>query len=177
MAQCTIPAPHLAYFDPIEFDDLQELLKNKNAHHTRKSVNGVDPRLRVPRKRTVFPAQHALCWYCGSQFIRGGNGMTDNLMCSNSRERHCWNSMAFNGRIAAMKLVEAITRELYALPGFDAQFAEMVRFANECRSGSEVARRIKLQDDEADLARRIVNFKKAIGKRCDQTDATAKSRT
>ena len=56
--------------------------------------------------------------------------------------------MAFNGRLAATKLVEAITRELYALPGFDNQFAEMVQSANECRSSSEVARRNKLQDDE-----------------------------
>ena len=51
------PCPHLAYFDVIEFDDLQELLKNKNARHKRKSANGVDPRSRVPSKRTVFPAR------------------------------------------------------------------------------------------------------------------------
>ena len=47
--------PHLAHLDPIEFDEVDALLKAKNDKFHRKLVNGIDPLWQVSRKRTVFP--------------------------------------------------------------------------------------------------------------------------
>lgn len=52
--------------------------------------------------------------------------MTGNLMCSHARQWGCWNSIGFNGRLAATQLLEAITKELYQLDAFDNQFASLV---------------------------------------------------
>ena len=154
--------PHLAHVDPAEFDEVNALLKAKNDKYHRKPVNGVDPLSRVSRKRTIFPAQHACCWYCGWHMIRGANGVTENLMCSNSRDWHCWNSFGFDGHVAAQRVVSAITAELYQLDGFEDQFAEMVRSAQQDRSSSTAGDWNQLLSDEAALAMEKENFNKAI---------------
>jgi hypothetical protein len=156
--------PHLAHVDPVEFDEVNALLDAKNSKYRRRFVNGKDPRQRTPRKRTAFPGQHACCWYCGWHFVWGGNGIKHNLMCSNSRHWQCWNTIRFNGPLAASKLVEAITRELYVLAGFDEQFAEMVKSAHQGRAGKQAERWRQLQLDEDGLAREQENFKAAIAK-------------
>ena len=154
--------PHLAHLDPVEFDELNALLEAKNDKYRRKRVSGVDPLWRVSRKRTIFPAQHACCWYCGWHMIRGANGVTENLMCSASRDWRCWNSFGFDGHLAAQRVVSAITAELHQLDGFEEQFAEMVRAARRDRSGSTVDDWRKLLSDEAALATEKENFNKAI---------------
>ena len=128
--------PHLAHLDPIEFDELNARLAAKNDKFCRKLVNGIDPLWPVFRKRTVFPGQHACCWYCGWHYVWGGNGVTENLMCSASRDWHCWNSFGFDGPLAVERIVRAITAELYQLDGFEDQFADMVRSAQRDRLGS-----------------------------------------
>lgn len=122
---------HLAFWPPDEFDALNAALDAKNAHFQRKPVNGADPLWRVPRKRTRFPGQYARCAYCGWHYVWGGNGLTGNLMCSHAREWRCWNSVGFSGLLAAQKIVEAITVELYCLEGFDSQFRDLVREAGQ----------------------------------------------
>lgn len=154
--------PHLAHVDPADFDEVNALLKAKNDKYHRKPVNGVDPLWRVSRKRTIFPAQHACCWYCGWHMVRGANGVTENLMCSASRDWHCWNSFGFDGAIAACRVVSAITAELYQLDGFADQFAEMVREAKRDRSGSKADDWRRLLTDEAALAAEKENFNNAI---------------
>jgi hypothetical protein len=76
---------HLAHVDPVEFDEVNALVEEAYKGKGRKPVNGHDPLLGVPRKRTRFPGQHARCWYCGWQYVWGGNGMAENLMCNGSR--------------------------------------------------------------------------------------------
>jgi hypothetical protein len=154
--------PHLAHIDPAEFDELNVLLNAKNDKYRRKLVNGVDPRWRVSRKRTAFLGQHACCWYCGWHYVWGGNGVTENLMCSASREWHCWNSFGFDGPLATQRLVSAITAELYKLDGFEAQFTDMVRSAQRDRSGSTADGWRQLLSDEAALAKEKENFNNAI---------------
>jgi hypothetical protein len=154
--------PHLAHVDPVEFDEVNALLDAKNGKLGRKPVNGVDPLSRVSRKRTVFPGQHAYCWYCGWHCVWGGNGMTENLMCSASRDWHCWNSFGFKGPLASQRLVSAITDELYKLDGFEAQFADMVRSAQRDRSGSTAGDWHQLFHDEVALAKEKENFNAAI---------------
>ena len=122
--------PHLAFFSPDEIDPVLEALERKNAHFKRKKkLNGVDSRYQVPKKRTRAFGQHATCFYCGCHYVWGGNGMTDNLMCSNSREWHCWNSVGFNGPKVAQNLLEVILKTLSSLDGIDTQYQEILQQA------------------------------------------------
>jgi site-specific DNA recombinase len=154
--------PHLAHLDPALFDSVNAMLTVKNKDFGRKSVNGTDPRWQVPRNRTRFPGQHARCWYCGFHFVWGGNGVTENVMCCRSREWRCWNSVGFNGSLAANKLVDLITAELYQLNGFDEQFRELVRQA-KLQGGADPMRCWeKMHRDEESLAREKENLVAAI---------------
>jgi hypothetical protein len=83
-------------------------------------------------------------------------------MCSGSREWHCWNSIGFNGELAAQRIVEAIVAELYELDGFDGQFAEIVKAAMEDRSGDATRRWQKLLRDERALLTAQENLADAI---------------
>lgn len=157
-------APHLAFFDPEEFDDLVALLAERNRHYRRKGVNGADPRVNVPRKRTRFPGQHGRCWYCGYHHVWGGNGVTENLMCSNARHRQCWNSVGYDGALFTGRLVDVIQAELYGLDGFDRQYRELIEQSGGNDRG-EIARRWdRLQQDELELAKRRERFVEAIDK-------------
>ena len=155
---------HLAYFEEVEFDELQMLLARRNANFRRKSVNGNDPLLSTPRKRTRFPGQHGRCWYCGHQHVWGGNGVTENLMCGNSRQWQCWNSVGYNGELAVTRLMEAVTHELYRLDGFDDQYRELVEQAVKLHPSDLARRWERLQEDEGALAVKKQNFVDAIEK-------------
>jgi len=156
--------PHLAHVDPVLWDEVNDLLRRNNEGCGRPKIDGVDIRYRVPRKRTRFPGQHARCWYCGRQLVWGGNGITGNLMCNGAREYSCWNSIGFDGAVAAKKLVASITSELYALNGFDEQFREMVSKAAETIGGDAEARWKKLNDEESTIAQRKENVANAIAR-------------
>jgi site-specific DNA recombinase len=153
--------PHLAFWTEDEFDDLNALLDQKNEQFGPASDNGVSPRTGVSRKRTRFPGQHARCWYCGRRYVWGGNGMTENLMCSGSREHRCWNSFGFCGALAAARIVEVISAQLYHLDGFDAQFRDLVQAAKQ--GGADLRdRAAKLQKEKTKTAREKGNVLNAI---------------
>jgi hypothetical protein len=154
--------PHLVHVSPEVWQEVNDLLDRNNAHFKRKSVNGSDPLLRVPRKRTRFPGQFAKCLYCVRQYVWGGNGITQNLMCCGARERRCWNSIGFSGPLAAQKLVAAITSQLYRLEGFDDQFRELVRQASQHGEGISTQRWSKLRQAEEALAHAKDNVRSAI---------------
>lgn len=154
--------PHLAHLDPGFQDELIVALAEKNALYKRTTVNGVDPRYHVPRKRTRFPGQHACCWYCGRQSVWGASGMTNNLMCNGAREWKCWNSFGFNGELSATRLVDIITTELYLLEGFDAQYTELVQLAMRGDSQGLSARWEALRREEASLHRERENLTATI---------------
>jgi hypothetical protein len=161
-----IECPGLAHLEPDEFDALNLALAQQNAGLGRKPVNGEDPLLGRPRKRTVFPGQHARCWYCGRQCVWGGNGMTENLMCAGARDWLCWNSIGFPGALARQAVIEAITTRLYQLDAFEAQFGEMVKAAGEAGSGGLSERWTRLLRAEEHLKREQENLKatmKAFG--------------
>lgn len=154
--------PHLAHIEPVVFDEVNNLMRKANSGFGRKLVNGLDPRFRVPRQRTRFPGQHAVCWYCGYHFVWGGNGMKEHLMCSNSREWHCWNSIGIDGEIASQRIVEAVTAELYRLDRFDEQFSELVEQAGRA-GGMDLAERWrKLQGGAQAATRQKENLLAAI---------------
>ena len=122
----TYDCPHLAHLEPDEFDEVNALLDTKNRNLGRKAMNGVDPLLNVPRKRTRFPGQWSRCWYCGHHHVWGGNGITKNLMCSASRRWECWNSIGFDGALAAQRVVALIMAELTAIEGIDDAFRDVI---------------------------------------------------
>lgn len=133
-----------------------------NANFRRKPVDGIDPCYQVPRKRTKFPGQWGTCYYCGFQHVWGGNGISGNLMCSNSRQWHCWNSIGFSGAMAVRKVVEAISNWLYELDGLDAQFRQLVRNAAQNAGDGAAGRWEQLERDEAECARQKQNLQAAI---------------
>jgi len=168
--------PHLAHVDIAELDEVNALLDEKYQNYRRRDGNGSDSRRHVPRKRTRFPGQHAHCWYCGWHAVWGGNGVTENLMCSGSREWHCWNSVGFNGEFAATKTVEIITGELRQLEGLQEQFAELVQIAHRQTVGDPGARWQQLQRAELKLEEERSNLLAAIaayGPRSDFADKLA----
>jgi hypothetical protein len=154
--------PHLAHVMPADFDEVNALLDARNARYKRKPVNSRDPLWAVPRKRTRFPGQHASCWYCGRQYVWGGNGVTENLMCCGARESRCWNSIGFNGALAAERLVKEITAELYKLDGLDAQFRALVVQAMQDDPEGVAGRWDKLTLDEKSLVQQKENLLAAI---------------
>ncbi len=119
-------ASHLAHLDPALFDSLNVALEQRNAKRGRPKVDGTDPLQGVPRKRTRFPGQLTRCAYCGREYVWGGNGVKNSLMCNGARSWRCWNAVAIDGVLAATRIIAAICTELDRLDNFSAQFSEMV---------------------------------------------------
>jgi site-specific DNA recombinase len=153
---------HLVILEEAEFDDLNRNLTEHFKNRGRKPVDGVDPRFRVPRKRTRFPGQHGQCWYCGRHHVWGANGMTGNLQCSGSREWLCWNSIGYSGELAIARVRNLILSQLFKLEGIDQQFQKMIQAADQCAGGDITAMIEKLQKEEDSLAVKKKNAKAAI---------------
>jgi site-specific DNA recombinase len=155
-------ASHLAHLNEEEFDELQKLLAAAHAHHGRPKLNGVDPLLGRPRNHSQFPGMHSKCWYCGHHHVWGGNGITENLMCNNSRTWHCWHSIGFSGPKFAEKLVAAICSQLPRLDEFDQQFAALVANADTAVASQFADSWALLRHDEYVLAKEKANLIAAI---------------
>ncbi len=154
--------PHLIHVEPELWEEVNRLLAEANKDFGRKPVNGDDPRRGVPKKRTRFPGQHARCWYCGRIYVWGGNGVAENLMCSGSRGRRCWNSFGLGGALAGDAVANALAAELERLDGYDAQLRAMVADAGR-RGGADTDRRwAELTRAEAAVATRRTNTAEAI---------------
>ena len=151
-------APHLANMSEEEFDELQKVLAAAHAHHGRPKLNGVDPLLGRPRKHSQFPGLHSQCYYCGCHYVWGGNGITDHLMCSNSRERHCWHTIGFSGPVLSEKLVAAICSQLPRLDEFDQQFAALVATAETAVASQSADSWAQLRHDEDVLTKEKANL-------------------
>ena len=154
--------PALAHLAPVEFDELQLLLTRKNQIYRRKGKSGEDPLKHVPRKRTRFPGQHAVCWYCGRQLVWGANGTTDALMCNGSREYACWNSIGVPGTLTAGRIVDAVTAALARLEDFDDQFRQLVQDSVDEESPSLDELRRQLERDERSHERAREKVKAAL---------------
>jgi site-specific DNA recombinase len=156
-----IECPHLAHFTVEELESLNALPDAKNAKMGRKPVNGADPRFRVSRKRTRCPGNHARCWYCGREYFWGGNGIVGNLTCSGARERKCWNSIGFNGELAARRMVAAIVAQFGYLDGLDGQFRGIIEAADtELFTGEDSWRDIQAEEDR--IARERENVQASL---------------
>ena len=110
-----------------------------------------DPRFQVPRSRTPFPGQHALCWYCGRLAYWGANGLTDHLKCSGPDKWVCWHSISFSGPLAVERIVQAIIEQLESLDAFDDQLRELVAMASHDAGEDGERRRRELDEEQAIL--------------------------
>jgi hypothetical protein len=150
--------PHLAHVDLDELVALNELLRQENSKLGRKLVNGVDPRFRVPRKTTVFPSQHARCYYCGYHYIRGGNGIAGHIGCANIREWHCWNTFGVSCELAAKKVISALTDFVYGLDGFADEFKDLVQQVHRERVCVSADQWKRLDAEDNKVAREMANL-------------------
>jgi site-specific DNA recombinase len=171
-----IECPHLAHVEIDELDRVNALLKEKNKILGRKKVNGVDVRFQVPRKTTVFPSQHARCYYCGFHHVRGANGITGNTMCANSRDSHCWNSVGVPCGMAGNAVIGAINEFLYELDGFESQFRELVEQAHRERVGTSAEQWTKLEKAEKRLEIQMGNIVEAMAEYGPTKRITAKQK-
>lgn len=154
--------PHLVHVEPDLWDEVNCLLKDANRDFGRKPVNGADPLRGRAKNRTRFPGQHARCWYCGRQYVWGGNGVAENLMCSGAREWKCWNSIGFGGLLAAEAVASALHTELERLIGFDDQFRRLVEEAGRRGDAHSDRRRAELIRAEATLATQRANLARGV---------------
>jgi site-specific DNA recombinase len=154
--------PLLAHVDPDLFDEVNRLLDEANEGFGRKPVDGIDPLRGRPKKRTCFPGQHAVCWYCGRTYVWGANGVAENLMCSGSREWRCWASVGFCGEAAGAAAAKALREELVRLKGFDDQFRALVDEAGRRGGADGDRRRAELDRAGAGLTTRRANLLDAI---------------
>lgn len=112
------PYPHLAHVDADLFDAVNARLDEANAKSGRKpGADGLDPLYRVPRGRSRCPGRHAVCWYCGREYVWGGNGVAGHLMCGGAREWQCWNSIGFDGPRAARLIARELAAAIAAVDG------------------------------------------------------------
>ena len=158
----SVECPHLAHVAPDQFDRVKALLADRNGKLGRKPQGGADPLAGMPRRRSFFPGRSAVCWYCGREFVWGGNGQRGTLMCSGSRQWRCWNSVAFDGAAATAKITAAISDELHRLDGFTEQWADLIEAA--ARDDGLPEALAQLERDEANYNHQRRNLADAIAK-------------
>lgn len=154
--------PHLAFFESTYYDGIIAMLRLRNEKY-RRGKDGNDCRRNVSRSRTRWPGQHLLCGICGRQFVFGGHGQTDHLMCEGARRHLCWNGVTCDGPLTVYKILAEIRLEIERLDGFDEAFRSLV--LEEARAGlSEMATEISsLERQQRTLCRAIDNYAQAIG--------------
>jgi DNA invertase Pin-like site-specific DNA recombinase len=114
--------PHLAFIDAGRYDRVIAKLIKRSEMYKRSNRTGVDVRQNVPRKRTAWPGQHAVCGCCGRLYYWGGHGQTSHMMCAGARDRKCWNTCSFDGVASVDRIGRAILERIERLPEFDEQF-------------------------------------------------------
>ncbi|HBN78757.1 MAG TPA: hypothetical protein DD473_23690, partial [Planctomycetaceae bacterium] len=119
--------PHLAFIDPERYDRVISLLKERNAKCARVGINGRDTRKKVSKKRTRFPGQMMVCGICGRNYVFGGHGQKEHLMCDGARSYQCWNGASVDGPLAAEKIMTAVFQVVQSLPDFDEALLDEIR--------------------------------------------------
>ena len=118
--------PHLAFFEESYYDRVVADVDARNGKYRRSDDPRADPCLNRPRKQTRFPGRITYCAICGRQFVWGGHGQTDHLMCNGARQHRCWNGATFDGTVAAQRIANAVLQEAEKLEDFDSTFIQML---------------------------------------------------
>jgi DNA invertase Pin-like site-specific DNA recombinase len=150
--------PHLAFLDPAYYDHVIQLLDARNAGRCRTANGQPDPRQNVPRKRTAFPGQHALCGICGRLMHWHSTKRLKYLLCSGAAEYRCWNAMYVPGPECAAAIAEAVIQALADMPDFDAVFGELVRRRLADFEGQRAEVREKCERQLRDVSQRLAKL-------------------
>lgn len=154
--------PHLAFFEPSYYDRIIRKVNERNSKYRRRGVNGIDSRIGVPRKRTIWPGQQLRCGVCGRLFYWSGTESKRVLMCSGACEYKCWNSVALDGMMASAKLVNAVFAEIRSLPEFDTTFVAMIEERSRNARDQNGRRRRDLLQRRTEVSRQIDRVTAAI---------------
>ncbi|HVX85686.1 MAG TPA: recombinase family protein [Phycisphaerae bacterium] len=153
-------APHLAHVTPALFDELQAAMHEENK--SKGAPPKEHPLKNVSRKRSRFPGRCAKCWYCGHEFVWGGNGISGNLMCNGARQRRCWCSVGFSAAIATAAILRALKEEYFALEGITDQFSALIAKAAGSIQSADDSMATKLDADIKALGKEKQNILAAI---------------
>jgi site-specific DNA recombinase len=123
----TRAVPHLAFFEPVYYDQFVREIDSRNEKYRRGKNGKVDSRTGVPRSRTTWPGQHLLCGICGRQMYWSKCGNAKTMFCSGAQTYACWNSLNVNVLPHLAKLNEAILKEIAALPNFFSLLNDQLR--------------------------------------------------
>lgn len=152
--------PELAHIDATEFDQLQEVLDQREASSPRKK--GRDhPLYGRPRKRAYWPAQHARCSICGDILYRYDGRY---LKCQNATRtatNPCWNHLQVDCDVLRDKLLTPMVRTLIEYPIFrdtirEATLSEFTRLVAHRSAGAADRKNLeKLRQQAANLTQAI----------------------
>jgi site-specific DNA recombinase len=158
----TRSVPDLAFFDAAYYDRVVAKADTRNAKYRRNGKGEVDPCANRSRKRVRFPGQIIDCGICGRQFVFGGHGQKDHLMCEGARQHRCWNGLTVDGPLATQKITDAVFAQIELLQDFNPEFMARVN-AEVLKQDSD--RELCLQELSAKIAnveREIANMIKFI---------------
>lgn len=147
--------PHLAFIDADRYDRLIAKLTMRSEKYKRASKSGIDVRANIPRKRTVFPGQFALCGVCGRLMYWGGHGQATHMMCAGARDYQCWNTCSFDGLAATESIVLAILDRIERLPNFDDEFRQRVEAQARVKIDESYHEEARARADECALTAKL----------------------
>ena len=156
--------PHLAFIDPERYDRVVAMLKKRSENNKRSTRSGVDVRQNVPRSRTAWPGQHAVCGVCGRLMYWGGHGQTDHMMCSGAKKRFCWNVCSFDGVASVDRIGRAILDRIEKLPDFDEAFRRQIETQAALLVDQTHVDEERLRAEEKEVRRQIEKVLDALGK-------------
>jgi DNA invertase Pin-like site-specific DNA recombinase len=141
--------PHLAFFDAAYYDHVIRRADERNAKFRRVAEGEPDPCAGVPKKRTVFPAQHAIYDICGRPIQRTGlKGHRGAFMCSGAAEYRCWNALVPCEEDVVRNISRAVIETISNMPDFD---ETLIALAKAKLSESQTRRGAKRQELEQKL--------------------------
>ena len=154
--------PHLAFIEPTRYDRILRKVKERNSKYVNGIAKANNSLTGRTRKDTRWPAQQLRCGICGRNFVLGGHGRKDRMMCDGARRYQCWNAMTIDRPDLAMAIADRVRREIVELPEFDANWEEQLRIEASRLSCSKATKLEQLQKDRDKKIREVENLAKAI---------------
>jgi site-specific DNA recombinase len=154
--------PHLAFIEPTRYDRIIRKVKQRNARYVNGIAKATNSLTGRTRRDTRWPAQHLRCGICGRNFVLGGHGRKERMMCDGARRYQCWNAMTIDRPDLAMAISDRVRREIVELPEFDANWEEQLRIEASSLSCSKATKLEQLQKDRDKKIREVENLAKAI---------------
>ena len=152
--------PHLAFIEPTRYDRIIRKIKERNARYVNGIAKAANSLTGRTRRDTRWPAQHLRCGICGRNFVLGGHGRKERMMCDGARRYQCWNAMTIDGPDLAMAISDRVRREIVELPEFDANWSEQLRTEANSLSYSKATKLEQLRKDRDKKSREAENLAK-----------------